>query len=220
MPDTVMATRGKSMRRFRSERRGSSLIEFVLSSLLWVTLLIGTLVIGGKLIKAIQVIQLCRDVGHMWAYGVDFSQTSNQNLVAKLAQGLNFNTNGTGNGVVILSNVTYIGPNQCTAGGLAANTTACPNMNQTVFTRRVVVGNASIRVSNFGTPNTGIVGANGYIAVADYLTNASARTNNFIALLPLAPGNVSSLTETYFSSPELDWPGVMTGTGEYSYAIF
>ena len=208
------------MRRNSRTRRGSSLIEFVLSSMFWVTLLIGTLVIGGNLIKAIQVVQLCRDVGHMWAYGVDFSQASNQNLIAKLAQGLNFSTSGTGNGVVILSNVTYIGNNQCTAGGLAANTTSCPNLFQTVFTRRVVVGNASVRASNFGTPNSGIIGANGFILAADYLTNTSARANSFISLLPLAPGDVSSLTESYFRSPELDWPGVMTGTGEYAYAIF
>lgn len=210
----------KTRRKSQARRRGSSLIEFVLSSMFWVTLLIGTLVIGGNLIKSIQVVQLCRDVGHMWAYGVDFSQATNQNLIAQLAQGLNFNTNGTGNGVVILSKVTFIGPNQCTAGGLVANTTSCPNLNQTVYTRRVVVGNASVRASNFGTPNAGIIGANGFILAANYLVNSSARANNFISLLPLAPGDVSSLTETYFSSPELDWPGVMTGTGEYSYAIF
>ena len=76
-------------RNSRARRRGSSLIEFVLRSMFWVTLLIGTLVIGGNVIKSIQVVQLCRDVGHMWAYGMDFSQTSNQNLIAKLAQGLN-----------------------------------------------------------------------------------------------------------------------------------
>jgi hypothetical protein len=140
--------RGKKIHRnSQARRRGSSLIEFVLSSMFWVTLLIGTLVIGGNLVKSIQVVQLCRDVGHMWAYGVDFSQASNQNLIAKLAQGLNFSTSGSGNGVVILSSVTYIGPNQCTAGGLAADTTSCPNLNQTVFTRRVVAGNSSVRAS-------------------------------------------------------------------------
>lgn len=195
-------------------------MEFVLTSLFWVPLLAGTLVIGGNLIKSIQVVQVCRDVGHMWAYGVDFSQTSAQNMITQLTQGLNFNTNGTGNGVIIFSNVTYIGNNQCLAAGLTANTTSCPNLNKTVFTRRVVVGNASVRTSNFGTPSTGIIGARGFITAQDYCTNTSARAGNFISLLPLAPGDLSTLTETYFSSPELDWPGIMTGTGEYSYVIF
>jgi len=204
----------------QSKRRGSSGIEFALSSLFWVPLLTGTLVIGTNVIKANQVVHLCRDIGHMWAYGVDFSQTSAQNMMAQLAQGLSFNTNGTGNGVVILSNVTFIGNLQCNAAGFAANTTACPNLNQAVFTRRVVVGKSSLRNSNFGTPPSGIIGTRGFIAATDYCTNTNDRASNFIQLLPLAAGETTSLTETYFISPELDWTGIMTGTAEYSYAIF
>lgn len=204
----------------QTKRRGSSGIEFALSSLFWVPLLTGTLVIGTNVIKANQVVHFCRDIGHMWAYGVDFSQASAQSMMAQLAQGLSFNTNGTGNGVVMLSNVTYIGNQQCLAAGLAANTTACPNLNQAVFTRRVVVGKSSLRSSNFGTPPSAIIGSRGFIAASDYCTNTNDRASNFVALLPLAPGDVSSLTETYFISPELDWTGIMTGTAEYSYAIF
>jgi hypothetical protein len=184
----------------------------------WVTLLTGTLVIGGNLIKAIQVVQLCRDVGHMWAYGVDFSDPAKQAIITQLAQGMNFNTNGTGNGVVIFSNVTFIGNSECLAAGLAANTTACPNLNRTVFTRRVVVGNVSLRSSMFGAPASGIIGSGGWISANNYCTNTTARVSNFT--LPLVGGEVSTTSESYFSSPELDWPGLMTGTGEYSYAIF
>jgi hypothetical protein len=221
MSGPLMDMGGNSMEgNSRSGRRGSSGIEFALSSLFWVPLLTGTLVIGTNVIKANQVTHLCRDVGHMWAYGVDFSQTSGQNLLAKIAQGLNFNIAGTGNGVVILSNVTYIGNNQCLAAGFQANTTSCPNLNQAVFTRRVVVGNSSLRNSNFGTPPAAIIGTSGYIGSSDYCTNTSDRANSFIQLLPLAAGDTSSLTETYFISPELDWTGIMTGTAEYSYAIF
>src|SRR5579872_6468625 len=221
MSGKVMDMENPKMRaRSQLGRRGSSLIEFVMSSFFWVPLLIGTLVIGTNLIKALQVVHLCRDIGHMWAYGVDFSQTPGQNIIAQMAQGLNFSTSGTGNGVVILSNVTYIGNNQCTAAGFAANTTSCPNLNQTVFTRRVVVGKSSLRSSNFGTPPAGIIGSRGFIAASDYCTNTSDRSSNFVAVLPLAPGDTSSLTETFFASPELDWSGVMTGSSEYSYAIF
>jgi hypothetical protein len=221
MSGPVMDMRANRIRaNSQSGRRGSSGIEFALSSLFWVPLLIGTLVIGTNVIKANQVTHLCRDIGHMWAYGVDFSQASGQNVLATIATGLNFNINGTGNGVVILSNVTYIGNNQCLAAGFQANSTSCPNLNQAVFTRRVVVGNASLRNSNFGTPPPAIIAASGYIAGSDYCTNTSDRANAFIQLLPLAAGDVSSLTEIYFISPELDWTGIMTGTAEYSYAIF
>ena len=81
-----------------SKRRGSSGIEFALSSLFWVPLLTGTLVIGTNVIKANQVVHFCRDIGHMWAYGVDFSQASGQAILTQITQGLNFNTSGTGNG--------------------------------------------------------------------------------------------------------------------------
>jgi hypothetical protein len=221
MSEPVIAMGGwKMQRKSQSKRRGSSGIEFALSSLFWVPLLTGTLVIGTNVIKANQVVHLCRDLGHMWAYGVDFSQASAQSMMAQLAQGLSFNTNGTGNGVVMHSTITQIGNLQCLSAGFAANTTACPNLGQAVFTRRVVVGNVGLRSSNFGTPPTAIIGARGFIAATDYCTNTNDRANNFIQLLPLADGEVTSLTETYFISPELDWTGIMTGTAEYSYAIF
>src|SRR5260370_14649376 len=101
MPFSVILMIKANMRgNSQARRSGTSMVEFVLSSLFWVPLLLGTLVIGGNVIKSIQVIQLCRDVGHMWAYSVDFSQTANQNIMAQLARGLNFSTtSGTGNGV-------------------------------------------------------------------------------------------------------------------------
>lgn len=203
----------------RSPQRGSILVEFVLSSLFWVPLLMGTFVIGLNLLRAIQVTQVCRDAGHMFAYGIDFSQPGNQNLLVRLANGLNFSLSG-GSGVVILSMVTSIGAAQCTAAGLQADTTHCPNMNQSVFTRRVIVGNSGARTSNFGTPNAGIVDASGYISSASYLSDTSARAVGFGTLLPLAGGQLAYLTEMYLASPDIDWTNFMTGTGVYARVIF
>ena len=78
MPDTVMVMCGKKMRRNSRARCGSSLIEFVLRSMFWVTLLIGTLVIGGNLIKSIQVVQLCRDVGLWRGFFADIEPESHR----------------------------------------------------------------------------------------------------------------------------------------------
>jgi uncharacterized membrane protein len=199
-------------------RRGSTLIEFALTSLIWLGLLTGTAVTGMNLIRSIQVVQICRDVGHMFAYGLDFSQPGNQNIIVRLANGLNFTVNG-GNGVVILSVLTQVGTQQCTAAGLGANSTQCPNLGQTVFTRRLVVGKSSLRASSYGTPAAAIIGANGYIAAADYLKDSTARASNFV-LLQLNAGDITYLTEAYFASPDLDWSGYMTGTGVYAHAIF
>ena len=202
-----------------SKQKGSILVEFVLSSLFWVPLLMGTFVVGLNLLRAIQVTQVCRDAGHMFAYGVDFSQSGNQNLLVRLANGLNFSVTG-GNGVVILSTVTFIGAAQCTAAGLQADNTHCPNMNQSVFMRRVVVGNSGVRPSNFGTPNGGIVDGSGYISSGSYLSDTSARAAGFAAFLPLAGGQLAYLTEMYLASPDIDWTNFMTGTGVYARVIF
>src|SRR5690349_11516666 len=95
-----------------SRERGSALIEFVLAfSLFWLPLFFGTLVIGFSLIRGVQVTQICRDAGHMYSYGIDFSQQSYRNLLAGIAQG--YNLTSSGNGVVVLSTVTYITSTDC-----------------------------------------------------------------------------------------------------------
>ena len=103
-------------------RKGSSTIEFVLvSSVFLVPLLLGLFSVGFGLIRDMQGVQLTRDVGHMWARGVDFSTQANQDLLAtRLAQGLSLVSNSgnvtggtTGNGVVILSIFTNIGAGTC-----------------------------------------------------------------------------------------------------------
>ena len=84
----------------------------------------------------------------------------------------------------------------------------------------LVVGNADLFTSRFGTPSGSIVGADGSIASMDFLKNTSARGQGFTTLLPMTGGEFAYLTETYFSSPDLDWRGYLTGTGVYERAIF
>ena len=105
----------------KRRERGSSAVEASFGLLILMPLLMGTSVVGINLLRAMQVTQFCRDAGHMFAYGVDFSQAGNQTLLTHLAQGLNMQASG-GNGVVIFSTVTFVGPNDCTGAGLSANT--------------------------------------------------------------------------------------------------
>ena len=101
----------KTMPNRNSRRKGASTIEFVLvSSLFLVPLLLGLFSVGFGLIRNMQGVQLTRDVGHMWARGVDFSTQANQDLLtSRLAQGLSLVSNSgnvtggtTGNGAVVL----------------------------------------------------------------------------------------------------------------------
>lgn len=194
--------RSSTSRRRRGRERGSALIEFLLATaLIILPLLIGTFVIGMSLVRANQVAEVSRDAAHMYAYGVDFSQTSSQNLLLELAQGLNMTLTG-GNGVVILSTVTYVGDNDCLAAGIQPGD--CPNDNSTVFTRQIVVGNSALQGSAFGTPSAAIIGSGGNITTMNYLTNASARANNFASVITLSSGQYAYVAETFVISPDFN----------------
>jgi hypothetical protein len=198
---------------FRS-RRGSELVEFALLSTLLLPMLFGTFVVGTNLGRSIQVAQLSRDAGHMYARNVDFSATANQDIIVRLAYGLGI-TRTAGNGNVIFSTVMHIGDPQCDAAGLTGG--ACVNRYQDVIIHRVVVGNPSIRASVFGTPATGLVGTDGN--VANYLTEPSVRASGFSTLLVLQNGEVAYVAEAYVTAPDFSLPGYES-TAVYARSIF
>ena len=206
---TAFPSRNKSL------RSGSALIEFALSTMVWVPLLLGTIFIGLSVTRAIEVAQVCRDAAHMHVSGVDFSQPANQQILVQLASGLNFAMTG-GNGVIILSTITFVSQQDCNA----ASVPNCANLNQPVFTRRIVIGNRGLRTSDFGSPNPGDIDSSGNISLTNYLNDSSTRALNFNSVLPLQSGQYAYLAEAYFTFPDLDWPGFQTGLGSYSRAIF
>src|SRR5579872_7100144 len=118
----------------RKNQRGTSILEFAL--FVWPTLLMlmGVVVIGNELGRAVQAGQVCRDAGSMFVRGVDFSLSGNQAELARIGQDLGLTVPGTGAGAVLLSKVTYIGSGTCT--------TPC-NSGQYVLVQRISVGDAS-----------------------------------------------------------------------------
>lgn len=199
-----------------AKRAGNVALEFVLVTVfLFVPLLLGLLDVGLDLAIKIQANQVARDVGHMFARAIDFSQPSNQDVIVRLARGLGLQRTG-GEGVVILSEITFIGESQCTAAGLSLSD--CVNYNMPVIRRRITIGNASLRQSRFGTPDADLLDASGY--VLNYLTEPSARAVPFSQLMALEPGEVAYVVETYFRTPDLGIAGVSSGGGVYAMAIF
>jgi hypothetical protein len=192
-----------------SKERGSALIEFVLCiGCIWVPLFLGASQFGMKLIKATQVTEVCRDAGHMYAYGVNFSQSSTQYLVASLAPNIALDPTGQGgSSVLILSTVQYISTAQCQAGGYSST---CPNYGNVVFTNQLVVGNASLHASAFGTPATGLAGAvaPGSPSTNGYLNQASALVQGFPAIT-LSSANAGQqyayIAEVWCKSSDLSW---------------
>jgi Flp pilus assembly protein TadG len=192
----------------RKAERGTSVLEFAFVAPVLAIILMGVVVIGLNLGRATQVAQIGRDAGSMYVRGVDFAQTGNQQILVRLSQGLGMTTTG-GNGVVILSKVTFIAANGCTL--------PC-NAGQYVVTQRVVVGNSTLRTSSFGPAGSVTLDSEG--DVANYTTDPNAIATGFGNILVLNVGEFAYVSEAYFPSPDYDLAGFDTGTGVYARTLF
>jgi hypothetical protein len=201
-------------------QRGASAIEFALSTSFWVPLLIGVCIMGFKLVEADRTQQICRDTGHMYAYGADFSQSGNQNLAKRLATG--YDLSSTGNGILIFSIVKMIGANECTLSGYVPsnqtpNSTNCPNFGKYVFSQRLYIGNTGVYSSTFGTPVSSLLDSQGNASLTDQVSNVGLQTSSFANVLTLTASQFTYMTEAYFQATDLY--GNPAG-GVYSRAIF
>jgi hypothetical protein len=182
-----MRTRG----RLRKVERGSSIVEFSIAMVFLVPLMLGMVVTGMNLTRSIEVTQVVRDAGHMYARYVDFSLTSNKNLLVRLSVGLGMTTGG-GNGVIYLSKVTYIADSDCTAASIPLD--QCTNRNQYVIMQRQTVGNTSLSASKIGSPASLDSSGN----VLDIYRDSSAQATNFGSILTLTSGQFAYVAEGLF----------------------
>jgi len=205
------------MRPVKKQReRGSAFIEFVLTALVWMPLLLGTIVFGINLIRAIQVSQLARDSGHMYAYGIDFTEPQNLALLQRLAKGLNITPSG--DGAVVLSKVTLVTQTDCDAAAMKV----CPNNGQYVFTSIFVFGNQAYAKTKLGNPNTNYYTNGASIQTATYLSDPSLRATSFSNLLtfpPDQPGQYAFVSEVSVNSQAINWSS-FSNTGSYARSIF
>lgn len=204
-------------RKDRKLRRGNALIEFALAFALLLPLYVWMLVFGLDLRRMMQTSQVSRDAGHMFARGVDFSLPGNQDVLVRLAAGMNMTRTG-GAGVVILTRLLKVGAQECTDGGIAV--ASCSNLGQTVVTQRLVVGNSSLQASKVASPNNALLQPDGSIKPSDYLTNSGARASGFDSILPLADGETAYVAEAWFESPVKDFPTMNNRGPIYARTIF
>lgn len=228
-----MMKRPASVRR-RKRQSGNEIIEFGLMAIFLVPLLIWTFVNGMNLVRMIQTTQICRDIGNQYIHGLDFSTSSAQTLAANLASGYNLvvsgfsgdssgnerlNTSNTGNGLVILSEIMYVGTNACSA--LPTNQT-CNNQGKYVFVQQLQFGNGSLQFNNttvssaFGT-STAAMSDSGY--TGNYLTDTGAVSSTAGTYITLSDSQVAYVAETFFASPTLDFSSY-PGGGIYSRIFF
>jgi hypothetical protein len=219
----------------RKTLRGNAFIEFTFELMVLVPLLLGTLGIGLNMIRTLQTVQLARDVGHMYARNIDFSLVGNKTILANIGQdlGLKITSPASGTAVIILSALTYVDPATCAAGGAvnaAGAPSGCTNLGSWVFTQRLVLGNSSVRDSNFGSP-TGVTldPATGSISPSDYVTVPGAVVSSFNAINPyhvaidgavsgLPSGQVIYISEA--ASLGYSIAGVTPNAKAYSFSFF
>jgi hypothetical protein len=231
------------MRNRKHKNRGGSMVEFCLLCPVWVTLLLGTLWFGSAMIRSLMVQQAARDLASMYCRAVDFSAdgagTAQDNILPKLIHELGTISNKDGTGVVIFSQLTYVGADQCQlAGAPTYYTTAtgkptskCANWKQFVFTQRYIVGQQTsgqkgYRTSNFGAPDTADCDkTNQYkIPITKYVSNTNDAASWF-TLIPNPddhPGGYKSgqpiyIVEVFFAGTAQAGYG---NGGAYAYAIF
>jgi hypothetical protein len=202
------------MCRNRNEK-GNSYIEFVLvASFFFVPVILGMITVAIAVVRNFQVNELTRDVGHMMAKGVDFSQQGNQNLVVNdLANGLSLQANNgnatgsaTGNGVLVLSIFESL-PASCN----------CANGGHVVVVDRIVIGNNTLYTSPFGNP-AAIDATSGQ--VANYSTDTTARADNVTSVITLGSGGLAYMAEGSFAFKDLGVAGFIANLGAFNRSVF
>jgi hypothetical protein len=208
----------------KRKQSGATIIEFTLSLVFLIPLLLGTFVFGFRLVWAQQVGQITRDLAHMYSRGINFNTVGGASEAESLAG--QFGLTSTGQSVIIFSTITLETASACQA---ATGSTNCTNLNQPVFTQQIAVGNTSADGSAFGTPtSTGSLPATTGVS-NDYSTNVSATAQathtwavaqNFSSVLSLNAGQITYVVEMYNNPTQLSIGG-MTGMPQvYSRAIF
>lgn len=229
--------------RRRERQGGQQIIEFAMLSFLWVPLLLGAMVTGQNLVRSIQAQQVCRDLDSIYIHGGDLSTYPMQQLAQRLSTGLNLqigasftgndraNTDNSGDAIVMVSQIMYIGPTtatRCARVG-AGN---CTNHDSFVFTQRVRFGNGSMSgvTDSLGNPTTTAITSAGWILNPE--TDAGARVpdpgqTNMRNLwqvstngrTPLADGQVVYIVELYAQSPGITL-GSFSAGGIYARYFF
>lgn len=232
------------MSKSKRSESGAAMIEGAFSTLLWVPLLLGTLFYGSEFVQALQLVQVTRDAGHMFARQVPFTTSAtsqNQMLLARLGQQLGLATldgsgnvtgaNTTGPMVLILTAIQNVDGTACLA---YAGTTTCPNLGMWVVTRQITIGNAGLRKSNYlpnGVPaseldpSTGVVlsTTSGGFTYPYYLSDAALQLQNFTAIPIDNVAGFPSDTPVYMAEGFLQTsgvPGFIGSGGIYANMLF
>ena len=224
----------------RSKQSGNTILEFALVMIFLVPMFAGSFTIGMALAKDIQVSNVARDAVVLMVRavtdpesGLDLSQTNNQRIIVRAANGLGMNSDAqqdpssTGNAVVILSKVVMVGPAECSVGVVPTPSGAppwnggnCPNFGQYVFAYRVVIGNGSRWSSTLGNPSSS-VRSDGTVSAQNIATNTGNRVSNFSTVtgMTLNQSTFALVSEMYADVSFLNFFSILGNPTLYARSI-
>ncbi len=203
-------------------------------------------IMGMNLVFNIQANTMARDLDNMYIHGTDFSSYNAQALAVQIASGLNLqvpafgsgvtnlatNTGTSGNGIVWVTQLMYVGP---TTGTLCSSVGAsnCTNASSFVYTQQIIFGNSSLTTqknTTVGSPTGATLSDAG--VVANPLTDSHAQlTSTYQTAMTslwqttsngqasLTDGQVVYVVESFFQTPQLSL-GPYVSKGVYARYFF
>jgi hypothetical protein len=234
--------------RRKKTQNGQEILEFALVAVLFMPMFLGAFVVGMNLIRSIQTNQVCRDLDSMFIHGGDFSTYAMQHEAQRLAQGLNLqigasfagneqsNTGNSGNGIVTVTQIMYIG-STASSSCVAVGASNCTNHDSFVYTQQIQFGNGALATASTVTLGTcPMTALNSSGIVQNYITDsraalAGSAQSNMKSLWQssslVTGGTATALTdqqvvyivEGYFQSPDLG-VGSLAGNGVYARYFF
>ncbi len=207
--------------RRKGRQRGVEAIEFGLWMFLMMPAFLWMFITGMNLIRYIKASDVTRASAMLYTKGQDMTDIGMQQVVARVANGLDLEVttsgasgNSVGNGLLIFSRVEYVGAS-C----------SCNNAAQYVVTQRIYVGNRSLQLSGAGVesfagpaPSTGWNVTTGLVANAT-TSNTTAIVNSAFSSLwgsALSDGQYIYMVESFFKPTTTMGSGPFDSAGVYN----
>jgi len=191
-------------------------VEFTISLLVLIPLLLGAFVFGFKLVRSLQMEQIVRDVGHMYARNVDFRSAGSVQVAQQLASGYDLTSSGTSE--LILSQISVVQQADCDAGNpTLPSGTHCTNLNYPVYVEELILGNSGDGTSNFGCPP---LQGDSTVSAANRANNTLARASGFSSVLTLQANETAYVVEMFNLTPEFNIAGFSGAPLIYARSVF
>jgi len=209
------------IRRSRGRQKGVAIVEFTLSFVVLIPLLLGVFVFGFRLIRSLQMQQVVRDLAHMYIRGINFRNSGPISNAQTMAQ--SFDLTAGGQSLIILSTMRIVTQADCDAANPTKPVgTHCTNLNAPAFVEQLTIGNTGLSISgytaasSFGTPP---VQADKTVLASDMANTASA-ASKLGTSMTLKPGEFAYVCEMITATPSLNIPGFSGSPQVYARAIF